>query len=111
MSLALTHFAIGAGGMLLVLAAVRPRTRYRSSIIVASGVWALVPDLHYVIPGTNDPLQGLKFSVLGDLFWFHQTLDGVHVGRGTRSGAVFAVLFLAAAAVTADLVAERSRHD
>lgn len=101
MSLALTHFALGAGGMLLLLAAFRPRCQYQQILVVASGVWALVPDLHYLFPTTDVFFTRIKFSIFGDLFWLHRTLDGLHQGRGTRGGAFVAILFLAVTAVIA----------
>jgi hypothetical protein len=96
MSLALTHFAVGAGLMQLLLVIPRSsiRVRYRESLVVASGMWALVPDLHYVSPVLRGSLSGLKFTVFGNLFWFHAFLDSLHQGEGTRAGAALAVGFL-----------------
>lgn len=94
MSLALTHFALGAGLMQLVLAVVSPSIRYRESLVVLSGVWALVPDLHYVSPVFRGPLSAIKHTALGNLFWFHAALDAARQGEGTRQGAALALGFL-----------------
>jgi hypothetical protein len=94
--------------MVLLLAVVRPDFSYQRSAIVASGGWALVPDLHYVYPGPGGPLEGIKHTVFGDIFWFHRFLDGLHQGRGTRGGALLALVFLAATAVIVDTVQTRT---
>lgn len=104
MSLAMTHFAIGAGLMQLALLALDPSVRYRESLIVASGLWALVPDLHYVVPVFNEQLSQIKASILGNLFWFHAALDSFRQGRGTRGEAALALLFLVVATVVSEWV-------
>lgn len=94
MGLALTHFALGAGGMQLILYVVAPEFRYRQSLVIASGLWALLPDIHYVLPVYKASLSELKFTVVGDLFWFHRALDALHPGRGTREMAAVMVMLL-----------------
>lgn len=96
MSLAVTHFALGAGLMQLVLVLAQSRIRYRESLVVLSGLWALVPDAHYVSPVFQGPLSQIKFTVVGNLFWFHSFLDSVQQGEGTRRGAALALGFLLA---------------
>jgi hypothetical protein len=93
-SLALAHFAVGAGLMQLVLAVLQPSIRYRESLVVASGVWALVPDLHYVAPVLQGPLSQIKYTIFGNVFWFHAFLDALHRGEGTRTEAALALGFL-----------------
>lgn len=99
MGLAITHFALGAGTMQLLLGAAAPGYRYRQSLVVVSGLWALVPDLHYVSPILQGPLSQIKFSVLGNAFWFHHALDSLHPGRGTREMAAVMLAFLTVATV------------
>jgi len=106
MSLGLTHFAVGAGAMALVLAVVAPTVRYRAGAMVASGLWALVPDVHYVVPGENPLLFGLKHTVVGNLFWFHGAMDAAETGRGSRGMAGLALGFL----VVAVLLLEARRY-
>jgi hypothetical protein len=105
MSLALTHFAVGAGLMQLLLLLPRSPLRFRESLVVASGMWALVPDLHYVSPVLRGPLSAIKFSMLGNLFWFHAFLDSLVQGEGTRGGAALALGFL----LVSTAVSERVR--
>jgi len=106
MSLAVTHFAVGAGLMELLLL-FRSPIRYRQSLVVASGMWALVPDLHYVSPVLRVPLSQLKSTIFGNLFWFHAFLDSLHQGRGTREGAALALLFLLASTVMSEWIRAR----
>lgn len=101
MGLALTHFALGAGVMQLILAFVAPDLRYRQSIVVLSGCWALIPDLHYVSPIFRS-LSEIKFTILGNVFWFHRFLDGLHQGRGTRRMAAVMLVFLLLTTIFSD---------
>lgn len=110
MSLAITHFALGAGTMLVCQALLWPATRTPRVLVVASGLWALVPDLHYVLSGVDNLLIGRELRVLGNVFWFHAVMDGLHQGRGTRSGAAVALGYLLACAIVADLIDGRRRR-
>ena len=94
MSLGLTHFAVGAALTALVLAFGFPSIRYRQTWIIIGGLWALVPDLHYISPVYQAPLKQIKATVLGDVFWFHRTMDALEQGRGSRVVAGIAVGFL-----------------
>lgn len=94
MGLALTHFAVGAILMQLILLGIAPGHPYRRSLVIVSGCWALLPDLHYVSPVYRDALSQLKFTVFGDLFWFHRFLDAAEPGRGSRTTAAVAVVLL-----------------
>lgn len=101
MSLGLTHFAIGAAGMLLLQPLLCPTVRFKRTLVVASGLWALVPDLHYVIPTFPDVFNGPR-AVYGNAFWFHTFLDGVVQGRGTQRNAAIALALITAAAIVGD---------
>jgi len=95
MSLAVTHFAFGAAMTVLLVWAVAPGHRYRTTLVVLGGLWALVPDLHYVLPpGLGGAIRNIKRTVFGDVFWFHATMDGLVQGEGTREGAAVALGFL-----------------
>lgn len=102
MSLAIAHFAIGAGAMLLLQRLLWPSAGYPRTLAVASGCWALVPDAHYVVPGVPHAFNDGLLHLAGNVFWFHTTLDGAVAGRGTRPNAALALLFLVACAVAAD---------
>lgn len=94
MSLAVTHFAVGASLTLLLVWFLVPSCRYLGSVGVLGGIWSLVPDLHYVSPVHVTELRGIKHSVWGDVFWFHRTMDGWTQGRGSRGTAGLAILLL-----------------
>lgn len=76
MALAMTHFAFGAAATILVVELSGLRVRYRLTWIVVGGVWALLPDLHWIAPVYSDALRQFhRSSRLVDLFWLHRTLD------------------------------------
>lgn len=106
MSLAITHFAVGAGVMLLLQPLLFPNLRYRRSLVVASGLWALVPDVFYVVPGLADVFVA-EFAAYGNVFWFHTYMDGIVMGRGTRPNAALALVFLTACAIAGDVLSPR----
>lgn len=94
MSLPITHFAIGATLTLLVLWIVAPTYPYRGTLAVGGGIWALVPDVHYISPVYTAELESIKHSYVGDLFWFHRSLDSLVRGRGSRVVAGLAIATL-----------------
>lgn len=102
MSLAVTHFAFGAGMALLVMAAWFPDYDRPWTFAVCSGLWALIPDFHYVVPTMTERFPSYMFHVFGNVFWMHASLDGLHQGRGTREMAGVMLLFLLACAMIAD---------
>lgn len=110
-SLGITHFAVGAGTMLLLQALLRPQTRAPRVLVVASGLWALVPDLHYVLPTVDVLLIDRDWQAFANVFWAHAAMDGLHQGRGTRGGAALALAYLALCAVVADVVDGRRLLD
>lgn len=94
MSLAITHFALGAVATSLILGFFAPEISYQRTWAVAGGIWALVPDFHYVSPVYQDLLFGIKAGPLGNLFWFHRILDQLSKGRGSREEAFVMVFVL-----------------
>ena len=93
MSLAITHFALGAGAMVLLLAAFAPSFRHRTTAVVGSGLWALGPDILYLLPGEG-VLAGLRFSAVWNVFWFHHYLDGADPGDSPAFAAGLVVLLV-----------------
>ena len=82
MSLGVAHFALGAACTLAVVALVAPRTRYRTTVAVAGGLWGMAPDAHWLLPGLRESTKpAIHDSVLANVFWFHgllDTHDGAH---------------------------------
>lgn len=90
--------------MQIILYVVAPEFQYRQSLVVPSGLWALLPDLHHIVPVYKVSLSQLKFTIVDDPFRFHRTLDGLHSGRGTRELAAVPVVFLLFSTVTVEWV-------
>lgn len=77
---AIVHFAVGISGMLLVLTYLDLGYRREFLLMFASGFWALIPDLGFVLlriigPGVASVWKRVFNSVFGNLFWFHTVLD------------------------------------
>jgi len=104
MSLAITHFAVGATGMILILELTQTDTDYRASLVLLSGLWGLIPDLHYVAPIFADKLKYIKQSIWGNVFWFHGYLDGLQQGRGSRRVAVIVVFIFLTVTVLSEVL-------
>jgi hypothetical protein len=87
--LALTHFATGAA---LGIGTIGPfiDEKWRPALMVASGIWAMGPDLNKFLPG----LDGLHNGLWANVFWFHGLLDGWETAFPKAEAAV-AVAFLA----------------
>jgi len=75
MSLALTHFSFGAICTTLLISYGRPTQRYARTLIVASGVWPMLPDFHWVVPIFEAQFRAAHGSVLANLCWFHHLFD------------------------------------
>jgi hypothetical protein len=75
MSFAITHFAVGAAVATLVLGVVAPRSRFKGTAIMISGVWAMIPDLEKIAPTYAGRLEVVYDLFSTNLFWFHGTLD------------------------------------
>lgn len=75
MSLALGHFAIGAIGMTLLSALAPFRVRFKQTLVLLGGIWALLPDIYQLAPTYTEWMQVIHDSAAGNFFWFHRTLD------------------------------------
>jgi hypothetical protein len=98
MSIAIAHFAVGAGLTALVVAAFAPRIWCARTLSLLGGVWAMVPDLHWVSPVAHRQLIALRTSAWGDLFWFHRALDLLDPADSKAVGAACVAFFVAATA-------------
>ncbi|MDS0475712.1 hypothetical protein [Natrinema sp. 1APR25-10V2] len=105
MSIALTHFAVGATGATLLLAYLPVQTRYDAPLIIASGGWALVPDVWRVLPLYRGTIRALSNSALSNVFWLHSVLDRADLRDSSRLAAVAVGVYL----LVALLYAERRR--
>ncbi len=100
MSMAIAHFALGAGLTTLAVAFLIPNVRFPRTLVLAGGGWAMVPDFHWVSPVAADRLRDIhQTSPLTDLFWFHRTLDTLDPGDSKTVAAGFVLCFLAATAL------------
>ncbi|MGQ3330831.1 hypothetical protein [Halorubrum sp. FL23] len=75
MSLALTHFAVGATLTALATLYLLPSTQYARTLTLCGGIWGMIPDIHWVSPVYAAELKTLHSSVFMNVFWFHETLD------------------------------------
>lgn len=75
MALAIGHFAVGAMIATLVVGILAPHTRFKGTLVVASGLWAMVPDAYLASPNYLDRLEVVHDTALANLFWFHRALD------------------------------------
>lgn len=96
MPLAIGHFAVGAAGALLLLlvTGLHRRTAQDGVVAIASGLWAMLPDVGVVLPvvGRTDG------TPLANVFWFHYFLDEHHLTDSTAGSAAFVVAMVVAAA-------------
>lgn len=77
MSLAIAHFAVGVAATALLVTLLAPRFLHSPTVLVAGGLWAIVPDVHHVLPAGSSTVRALHVSVWSDLFWFHHYIDRV----------------------------------
>lgn len=71
----MTQFALGAAITALILHVLFPDFRYKTTVIFLGGMWALVPELHLLIPVFEESIRQLSKSRLADLFWLHWSLN------------------------------------
>jgi hypothetical protein len=106
-SLAITHFAFGALCATLLLAYLPVRTRYGFTVVIVSGVWAMLPDFWRVTPVGEALFRELGHSILGNVFWLHTVLDGADVSDSHYVGAAMLGAYLLVSVIHA----ERRRED
>ncbi|NEU56245.1 hypothetical protein [Halorussus sp. MSC15.2] len=93
MSLGIGHFAAGAAGalVLLLVTGLHEKTAQDGAIAIASGIWAMIPDMGLVLPGVGRT----DGTPLANLFWFHYWLDTHRFTDSTTgSAALVGVLIL-----------------
>jgi hypothetical protein len=98
-SLAVTHFAVGAALTALVATYLVPGSRYPRLLSGVGGVWAMLPDGHWVSPVATGTLKRLHGTHLMDLFWLHHSLDRLDAGDSKLVAAGALALLLAVTAL------------
>ena len=83
---ALVHFAVGLSGGLLLLLLVDWPQRREFLATFGSGVWAMVPDGHWMfhefgVDTVASVWRAAHASPVANLFWFHRVLDRAETGR------------------------------
>lgn len=105
MSQALTHFAVGATVTVLVVTYLIPDVPYPRVVSLLGGVWAMLPDVHWLAPVGRSTLKAFHRSPYADVFFFHHALD---VRDRTDSNAVAAVAL--SALILATALADRREY-
>ncbi|WP_129116775.1 hypothetical protein [Halegenticoccus tardaugens] len=75
MSKAITHFAVGATVMTVLLAPVGRRVPFERTLILLGGCWGLIPDAYKPAPALAARTEAVHDSAAADVFWFHRALD------------------------------------
>lgn len=105
MSLAITHFVFGATMTALTVAILASDSGFPHTTSVAGGIWAMLPDVHFVSPVARDQIYAIHGSVWADLFWFHYTLDRIDPDESLAFATALVGVYLVAAAF-----ADRRHH-
>lgn len=103
--MAIAHFAFGGAVTVLVVTYLVPRVPYPRVLALAGGVWAMLPDAHWVSPVAAERLYGLHGSPLVDVFFLHHALDAADPGDSKLVAAGMLAMLLAAT-----VVAERREY-
>jgi hypothetical protein len=94
MSLAITHFAVGAACTALVLTLL-PSIPFQRTLVVAGGGWAMIPDGWRFLPATSAAYaHEFHRTAWANLFWFHNVIDRADVGDSTAVGVLVLCGFL-----------------
>lgn len=97
MSLAITHFAFGAGMTVIVVTLLLPPVRYPRTLMVLGGVWAMVPDLNKFVPVRLADV--VHDGAWANLFWAHGFLDATDPADTTHAAVVALAFFFVASLV------------
>lgn len=94
MAYAIGHFAVGAMIATLVVGVLAPRSRFRMTIVIASGFWGMIPDAYLASPTYLGWLEAVHHSSQANLFWFHHALDVADPSDTTGFAARLVALWL-----------------
>lgn len=101
MSLAITHFVVGASATMLVVTFFLPRIRFPRTLMVLGGLWAMLPDLNKVVPSEFGFVDAVHDSAWANVFWAHHFLDTVDPADTTKA-AVGALAFFFVVSLVAE---------
>lgn len=98
--MAIAHFVFGAAMTSLVVTFLVPTVRFPRTLVLVGGVWAMVPDVHWISPVEQARLHAFHgTSVWVDAFWFHRTLDRLDPTDSKQVAAVILAFFVVATAL------------
>ena len=99
---AIVHFSVGVSGMLIILLFVDLCDRKSFVLMFASGFWALVPDLGWLLLRLDMKEGALIWKAIfnspaGNVFWFAPVIDGMEpVDRVIEMTTAFTLLGVSA---------------
>lgn len=99
MSLAIGHFAFGGILTTFVILYLLPPTKYSRAWVLLGGLWAMLPDLHWVSPIYGTPLRQFHDTEAANVFWIHRSLDVIDPHDSKLIAAVLIGLFIGSAFV------------
>ncbi|MFB6189287.1 MAG: hypothetical protein ABEI57_05340 [Halapricum sp.] len=102
--MAIAHFAFGSALTILALTYLVPNVPYPRVLALLGGIWAMIPDAHWISPVFESQLDALHGSAWANVFWFHRALDRTD----TTDSKTVAVAFLAVLVVATVLAERRS---
>lgn len=108
MSLAIAHFAVGALFTVLLVVILAPHLLRSPTVVVAGGVWGMLPDTHWVLPVGAELVRSFHMTVWANLFWFHHFLDRADPTDSPKVAAATVILLLVVLSVSEWLVGSRA---
>ncbi|TYL38899.1 hypothetical protein CV102_10350 [Natronococcus pandeyae] len=100
MSMALTHFAVGATLTTVLVTFVFSLIPYPRTVVLIGGGWAMIPDVYRLSPIAQNRLEEFHDSPWADLFWFHHTLDRLDATDSELIAAVSVVILIGVTALS-----------
>lgn len=96
--LEIAHFSVGAGLTTLLITLGPGSVRNPRTTMVLGGLWAMLPDIHWVLPIFDALILTIHSSVVANIFWFHPALDALDPGDSMTTAALVFTGFLTAVA-------------
>lgn len=86
--MAIAHFAVGVTGTVVLCRLFAADLLRSPTVFVAGGLWAVLPDAHWVLPVGVEPVWRLHHSPVANLFWAHRWIDGIDPSNSRRFAAL-----------------------